>query len=338
MMGCRLFTLALGAFAFEAFADGASFVVDPELGEPFLVQYFLTKADTAEYQATLIDYPWKHETSPKASVLYIHGFNDYFFQKELAQKVDSAGYSFYAIDLHKYGRSYREGERMGEMHDLSEYFPELDSALSRIRGKDHAPVAIIAHSTGGLIAALYARNRENGQGISAMVLNSPFLDMNLNFFMELIVPAASFVGGFFPSFEIPRGNNTCYSESLHKDFKGSWNFDLRKKIYESIPINLEWLRAIHEGHVAVQEGMDLSTPILVMHSDCSTREDECVEEYSHCDGVLDIEDIDRYGRNLGKNVQVDTIEGGIHDLYLSKLPARESAYQATLKFLDENIR
>ncbi len=317
-----------------------SYVADPKLGDPFQVLFY-DAGDSSQYRATLIRYAGSFEQEngskpeAKAVVFYIHGFNDYFFQKELAQKADSAGYAFYAIDLHKYGRSYREGERLGEVYDLAEYYPELDSAIARIKTETKAPIVLLGHSTGGLIASVYAADRGNGKDFAAIVLNSPFMDMNTNFLLELAVPLVSKIGSIFPNIEVPRTANSCYSESIHKNYGGLWDYDFSLKNFESIPINLGWLRAIHQGHVAVQKGMDLIPPILVMHSGCSERSDECVETYSRCDGVLDVEDIDRYGRKLGRNVQMQVIENGLHDLYLSHEPARGNAYQATFQFLDD---
>ena len=40
------------------------------------------------------------------SVLYVHGFNDYFFQEEMAERFIKEGYNFYAVDLRKCGRSW----------------------------------------------------------------------------------------------------------------------------------------------------------------------------------------------------------------------------------------
>lgn len=325
---------AISGYLYGATPQGdSSFVVDPELGEPFKVHYY-NAGEAGEYRATLIDYPWTHENKPKASVLYIHGFNDYFFQKEMAQKADSAGYSFYAIDLHKYGRSYREGERLGEVYDMGEYIPELDSALAKISARDGAPLVLLGHSTGGLIASVYASRRENGKNLAAIVLNSPFMEMNVNFLLKLAIPLASKIGSIFPSINIPRPSNTCYSESLHKDYRGQWDYKFQLKTLGSIPVNLGWLTAIHEGHVLVQKGMDLTPPILVMRSSCSIHSDEWVDEYTRCDGVLDVEDIERYGKTLGRNVRMEVIEDGLHDLYLSKDSVRNNAYRVTFQFLD----
>ena len=68
------------------------------------------------------------------AVLYVHGYNDYFFQKELGDSIVHHGYSFYALDLRKYGRSLREGQDAFEAKDMTEYQEELSAALHFIRG------------------------------------------------------------------------------------------------------------------------------------------------------------------------------------------------------------
>ena len=39
------------------------------------------------------------------AVLYVHGYNDYFFQETLARTFNDSCFNFYAVDLRKYGRS-----------------------------------------------------------------------------------------------------------------------------------------------------------------------------------------------------------------------------------------
>ena len=38
----------------------------------------------------------------RRAILYIHGYNDYFFQAQLGDSVAAHGYNFYALDLRKY--------------------------------------------------------------------------------------------------------------------------------------------------------------------------------------------------------------------------------------------
>lgn len=294
-------------------------------------------ADSAQIKAAaeIVNAPAR----PKATILYIHGFNDYFMQNEMAAKLDSAGYAFYAIDLHKYGRAYREGERMGEVLDIAEYYAELDSCIATIKREyPETPTTLMGHSTGGLIAIMYAAHRNSGKDFAAIVLNSPFLEMNMNFLARKIaVPVVSFAAKLFPDVEIPRSGKTNYGESLHKDYRGEWDYLLGLKVLGSLPVNAGWLRAIHNAHKFVQNEPGVKAPILVMHSNCSIDQKEWSEEYTRCDGVLDVEHIKEYGATLGPNVSDVEIEGGLHDLVLSKKPVRDSAYKAMLQFLDKNV-
>ena len=56
------------------------------------------------------------------AVLYVHGYNDYFFQSQMADSLNSWGVNFYAVDLRKYGRSLLPGQTPFEVYELEEYF------------------------------------------------------------------------------------------------------------------------------------------------------------------------------------------------------------------------
>lgn len=312
---------------------------DKLLGAPFKVKHF-TAGEKNQFHSSLI---FREDSTKKiyGAVLYIHGFNDYFFQKELAEKSDSAGYAFYAIDLHYYGRSLQKGERLGELRHLENYFPELDSALAFIQKDlgDSIPLVLLGHSTGGLIATLYAKARNNGERFSAIILNSPFFEMNLAWPLRVIgFPLFAFLGKFFPDIPIPRGSNENYGISLHRSEKGEWDYDESLKVKGSIPIDFGFAQGIHKGQSQVQEGMELSPPILVMHSGCSYKEKEWSDEIMNCDVVLDVSHIHDYGANLGPQIELLEIKGGLHDLFLSRKPVREKAYQEMFRFLDSFLK
>ena len=74
-----------------------------------------------------------------------------------------------------------------------------------------------------------------------------------------------------------------------------------------------------------------------MHSGCSFRDDDWSDEYTYCDGVLDVEQIREYGRNLGLSVELEEIQGGLHDLFLSRKPVRDIAYRKMLRFLEYRL-
>lgn len=110
------------------------------------------------------------------AVLYVHGYVDYFFQTHLADHFVERGYSFYALDLRKYGRSLRPHHSPNFVRDLAAYDEELDAAVRVIREEDgHRQLLVNGHSTGGLVTALWAGRRAGRGVVDGLFLNSPFL-------------------------------------------------------------------------------------------------------------------------------------------------------------------
>lgn len=272
----------------------------------------------------------------KRAILYIHGYSDYFFQSEMAQRFHDSSYNFYAIDLRKYGRSYDPSQRLFEVRDLREYFADIDSALMVVRGQGAKEVILMGHSTGGLIASYYCGSRQSAPPVEGLILNSPFLDMNLSPFMEdFATPIASFVGSFLPDIELYNDTSTAYLESLLSDHHGEWQFNTTLKPFVAPPTTAGWIHAIHEGHKSVQRGYDLEIPILLMYSDKSVKATEWSPEHQISDSVLDVEDIKKYGARLGQSVTHAQIKDGMHDLILSSYEVREQAYREIFEWLSE---
>ncbi|MFR9620119.1 MAG: alpha/beta hydrolase [Rikenellaceae bacterium] len=272
----------------------------------------------------------------RASVLYVHGYSDYFFQRDMAQRFVDSAYNFYALDLRRYGRSIREHHTPYDVRDLSEYFDDIDSALVVMRREGAREIILVSHSTGGLITSLYCMQPEvERQPVDAMVLNSPFLDMNMGWAVEeVVIPVVSLFGGVFAGGEISQGGASLYGESLHRDYRGEWDFNLDWKPINSRPLTLAWLRAIHRGNRAVQRaGRAIDIPILLMYSDKSVVAREWSEAITSADAVLDVSDIKRYGADLGTDVTHLEVVDGIHDLVLSRPEVREGVYHAIFDWL-----
>ncbi len=213
---------------------------DMELGEPFKVYPIETSPDShAVFHSTLIEYPFgsspradsQNNVSLRGIVLYVHGYNDYFFQKELAEKSDSAGFAFFAIDLHYNGRSYSEGEPRSDMRSVKEYYAELDAAVAlskKIAAKGSnakLPFVILGHSQGGLITPNYL-NERNSEDFAALVLNSPFLDYKNSWFVRNVAfPVFSDIALLFPDMAAPAQESPKYNISLLKSEKGEWEFN-----------------------------------------------------------------------------------------------------------------
>ena len=92
--------------------------------------------DEGEVVATLVGR--RAPDSTDRAVLYVHGYCDYFFNVELADRYNEQGFDFYAIDLRKYGRSLRPHQTLYRALSLDEYFEELDAMASRSTWRSEA--------------------------------------------------------------------------------------------------------------------------------------------------------------------------------------------------------
>lgn len=267
------------------------------------------------------------------AVLYVHGFNDYFFQKEMGDRFVDSCYNFYAVDLRKYGRSLLAGQKPYQARAISEYYADIDSALAVIRQDGNRRVILMGHSTGGLVTASYL-NSEPDTIVKALILNSPFLEWNMNGFMRHIaIPTVAFLGRLFPNMPISQGDDTSYGESIHKDYHGRWDFDINLKTIHPRKVTAGWIRAITNAQKALRRHSDITVPILLMHSDHSVTNGKTAEDYQAGDAVLNVDDIIKYGNRLGPDVTDVTITDGLHDLVLSRPDVAENAYDAIFAFL-----
>ena len=143
------------------------------LGDDFEMKQVVHKEDKHNVISSIIRL--KTNIPSKFGILYIHGYNDYFYQHEMAHKFDSYGFSFYAIDLRKYGRSLKENDTPFEIKHIEDYFPDINVALTQMQHDGIEKIILMGHSTGGLIACSYLNNIENS-AIIGLILNSPFLE------------------------------------------------------------------------------------------------------------------------------------------------------------------
>lgn len=267
--------------------------------------------------ATLVRLPTAG--APRGTVLYVHGFIDYFFQRHLAERFNNEGYAFYALDLRKHGRSLRPHQHPNFCKSIKEYYRDLTVALEKIG----APVILLGHSTGGLICSLYAHDGECRDRIKALCLNSPFFDFNVPPQKRALLAVGAALGRWFPFANDPHAITPAYPKSIHKDYSGEWDFDLRLKPIEGFPAYFGWVRAIRIAQAQVHAGLTIGCPILSMHSDDS-------------DIVLNWRDIERWSHTLGRNVTIQAFPGGFHDLVLSRRDIREAVMHGVLVWLEEN--
>ncbi|MGB1004007.1 MAG: alpha/beta hydrolase [Salibacteraceae bacterium] len=269
----------------------------------------------------------KAKSSTPKAVMYIHGYTDYFFQEHLAKWYSENGYDFYALELRKYGRSILPHQRPNHIRKISEYYEEIGLAIELIKQRDgHQSLVINGHSTGGLVAAMYANFGERKKEISALFLNSPFLEFNIPDWQLRLMPRIAKIGHIFPEWIAPLGGKGVYAQSLHKDHWGRWDFSKKFKPVSGFRMYFGWFRAIHEAQVIIQNESNIDCPILVFHSDKTSFKKKKDPEIFESDVVLNVKHIKQYAANLGKIVTIVEIPKATHDVFLSKDEVQKVAF------------
>lgn len=287
---------------------------------------------SGEVVATLLrrDAP---NTTQKA-VLYIHGYGDYFFHDHVRAWYNARGYNFYALDMRKCGRSLLPHQKACYVKNLEEYFEEITQSIQLIKEKDGNDQLIIqAHSMGGLVSALYADKGPVKDEIEALVLNSPFFAFKASRTEKRVMDLVASLSRWSPAVAVPVEFEGFYGQSLHQDHQGEWDYTQTWKPVKGHPLYGAWLRAINKGQQQLYQGLQIEQPILILRSDKTTTATAMTPSVFESDVVLNVEDMETYSSKLGDQVELVTIENGVHDLFLSKAPVREAAFEALDEWL-----
>ena len=300
---------------------------DPVLGEGYTLERIdLGSDDEGPLLASLVhrepaprDLPGGPGTPP---LLLMHGWSDYVFDRDLMDHLGRRGHDVWGLDLRKYGRSLLPGQTPTEIDHLSRYDTEIGAALRRI-GHERPPV-VLAHSTGGLTAALYAL-RHPGR-VRGLALNSPWIEMHLGpgarALLEAPVRLLAEMLGQRPI--LPQGSDH-YARTTHRALGGDYEYDLSLKPPGGHRFPATTLNAVLDGQRRLAAAGPLAAPVLVMHSAHSRLTPRFDERMLHADSVLDVRSLAAAARRLGPRVRIVPIAGARHDVFLSAPAVRARA-------------
>lgn len=288
-----------------------------------------TIVQPSDYEGSVTCTIIKKNTPEKSSkaVLYVHGFNDYFFQEEMAERYIKEGYNFYAVDLRKCGRSWLSHQKFNDVRDLSEYYADIDTVLAVIKREGSEKVILSGHSLGGLVVSLYAHDRNGREKFDALLLNSPMFALNIRSGLKkTALPLLIKRAEKHPESTIDLEINPLYGESLHITAHGEWSYSLGLKPLIVPPVSLGWVRAVHNGQLKVSQGLQINKPVLVLHSTKSVEEKKWSDVFFTGDAILNVDEVAKQAQNIVGQYSIQAIQGGMHDLVLSKQPARDEVY------------
>ena len=277
-------------------------------------------------------------TNKRPSVLYIHGFIDYFFHPHLSAFFNDRGYDFYTLELRKYGHSILPHQHENYCKSVYEYFEEVDISIQKIKEENNSPLVMLGHSTGGLIGCLYMNKGLHKNEVDALILNSPFLEVNApSFLRNFLKPITKNVSNSNPYACLNGLLTVLYPKSLHKDFEGKWEFDLKLKPIEGFPVYLKWARAIMDAQDELKSESNIHVPVLLMHSSDSFFPFKHSARVMKADIVLNVNHMKDIGPGLGEKITMLEVKDGMHDLFLSAKPVREKALDSMMSWLKMNV-
>ncbi|HLV04892.1 alpha/beta hydrolase [uncultured Georgenia sp.] len=299
--------------------------------------------------------------APRFVMLYLHGWNDYFHQRELARHCASLGAAFYALDLRRYGRSLRPGQPRGYVESLSTYDEDIHAARDLIRADhpDLGDIVLMGHSTGGLTAALWAHRHPGA--LRALVLNAPWLELQGSWLVRTLgQPVIERLAKYQPRAALPLRELGFYSrvlrgsaaedaaadpeetgdalpeptpQELTDPAVTGWPIEWAWRTSPSAPIRPGWLAAVLAGHSQVAAGLRIDCPVLVLVSQASLLASRWSEEMRRTDTVIDVELTARRALGLGPHVTIVRVQDAIHDVLLSPAAVRGRAYRELTRWL-----
>ena len=268
------------------------------------------------------------------AILFVHGFNDYFFNYKLILEFLSFGYDVYAITLRRYGSTIKkDDDKLFYTNDLNEYIEDIDNCFPKILEGNYKNIFLVGHSTGGLTSTLYCHNGKYKDKIKGLILNSPFFDLNDSALMEFILKyIIYYIGVIYPTFKLASSNDDYYNTTNEETLKRFY-FNPKYKLRGSSSIYAGWIKTIVYNQSLIQnKKINLKIPILVLYSDKTIP----IDKMEKGDNILDVKEINKYSDFIGKNVTEYSIKNATHDVFVSEEEPREKAIQLFFEFLVKN--
>ena len=141
--------------------------------------------------------------SPRGALAIVHGYGEHSGRyREFARWLAARGWLVAACDLPGHGKS---PGRRGHIRSFSDYLAAVKALLAEVRRAVPAPVFLLGHSLGGLIAARYLQLQPGAA--AGLILSSPFFGLampvpawkrTLARMLSRLCPAASLPSGIRP--------------------------------------------------------------------------------------------------------------------------------------------
>ena len=268
----------------------------------------------------------------KKALIWIHGYNDYFYHYHISDLLIKKKYDIYTLDLQNYCQTNINKDYLYHIKDLKNYYKDIDSTFNNLK-KDYDKIYLYGHSTGSLISSLYCYDGFYREKITGLILNSPFFDFNECFIKNIILKnLIYYIGVYYPTFQIIKENeNKINNNSI--DILKRFYFEPEYKLCHNGPVTAGWVKTIIDYQKFIKDkNLDIKIPILCLYSSKNVINNSIEKG----DDILNINDISKYVDNLGKNVTEVIIVNAVHDIFTSDKKPLDFAIKILLEWLDKN--
>jgi len=214
----------------------------------------ITQLDHREQ--TLAFYAWPQPPeNARAAVLLLHGLGEHMGRYGyIASTLQAAGYVVFGYDHHGHGLS--SGMR-GNLLSSTHLLDDVDFVIKRVRALTPAPLVLLGHSMGGLIAARAVAN--SLPHIDALVMSSPALGAQTNLIQKFLLAT---LPKLFPHVRVDNGVKTPW---VARDAQVVRAYVEDPLVHRQISAGLAaWI--LKEGAQTVAQASAWSMPTLLLYA------------------------------------------------------------------------
>ena len=214
----------------------------------------ITQLDHGEQ--TLAFYAWPQPSqNPRAAVLLLHGLGEHMGRYgHVASALQAAGYVVFGYDHHGHGLS--SGLR-GNLLSPSQLVDDVHFVIGHVRTLTPAPLVVLGHSMGGLIAARAVA--QSLPHIDALVMSSPALGAQTNWIQKFLLAT---LPKLLPHVRVDNGVKSAW---LARDAQVVRAYSEDPLVHRQISAGLAaWI--LREGAQTVAQASTWSMPTLLMYA------------------------------------------------------------------------
>jgi alpha-beta hydrolase superfamily lysophospholipase len=206
---------------------------------------------------------WQPKGALRGIVAICHGFNSHgAYYGWTAKQLLAAGYAVYVLDLRGRGRS--DGERYYIEH-INDYVSDIGHLVDLIHSRQPGvPVYLLGHSSGGVVACLYAL--DHPAKLSGLIVKSFAFELYAPDFALAVLEGLSHVA---PHSHVL----TLEHEHFSRDPEALKVMDSDPLIADEVQPTMTLAALVHADHRLKKTFGEIALPLLILHgtADKATR-------------------------------------------------------------------